>query len=82
MNEAREVLKKIGVTNEIQEIKDFQKYDYHGTGIETTYTIITEIGEIDFRVIKLSSGKVVSTLDYFDTRYEFNRNVNTLALFE
>lgn len=78
MKEARELLKKIGVTNEIEEIKEFCLV-YEDKAVKS-YRIVTELGEIDFRIIQLKDHKV-SKLDFFNTGYKFNRNVNLLAYF-
>ena len=80
MNKAKELLKKIGVTNDIKEIKEFELI--YENAIEKSYKIVTEIGEIDFRIIDLKNlNKKVSKLDYFDIAYTFNRNVNLPADF-
>ena len=67
------LLKKIGVKNEVKEIKDF-KLIYENK-VEKSFSIVTEYGEVVFRIVNLEGGQF-SKLDYFNTKYEFNRNVN------
>lgn len=75
---AIELLRKIGVVNEIQEVKLFEVT--YENALEESYKIVTELGEIDFRIIKLKNGPV-SKLDYWNPDYKFNRSVHTLEDF-
>lgn len=76
---ARTLLEKIGVTNEIKEIKEASLI--YKNAVEESYQVVTELGEIDFRIIKLAD-KTVSKIEYNDTRYTFNRSVNLMVDFE
>lgn len=76
--EAKELLRKIGVINEIKEIITFEML--YENAVEKSYKIVTELGEISFRIIQLTDAKV-SQLDYFNTAYRFNRNVNLMHPF-
>ena len=76
MTKAIELLKAIGVTNEICEVKEATLA--YESAVEKSWCIVTELGEIDFRIIRLSE-KTVSKIDYCDTRYKFNRNVNLMS---
>lgn len=75
---ALEFLKRIGVKNEIKEIKSFCVI-YENKCCKS-YSIITDIGEIMFRVLQLEDG-TYSKLDYFNTAYQFDRNVNLMCKF-
>lgn len=70
-----EMLKRIGCTN-YSEIKSCELI--YKNACEKSYCIVTDLGEVDFRIIELRDGKY-SKLDYHDTRYKFDRNVNLLA---
>lgn len=70
-----EMLKRIGCTN-YSEIKTCRLI--YKNACEKSYEIVTDLGEVDFRIIELHDGKY-SKLDYFNTDYKFDRNVNLLA---
>lgn len=76
---AEELLKGIGVVNEVEKIIEVGVI--YTNAVETSYKIVTEYGEIDFRLIKLKDG-IYSKLDYFNPAYEFNRNVNMIARYK
>lgn len=69
----RELLKLIKCNNQIANIKSCELISSNKT--EDCYKLVTELGELDCRIIRLKDG-TVSKLDYFDTRYTFDRNVN------
>lgn len=75
---AFDLLKRIGVKNDVKEIKDF-KLVYENKIVQS-YSIITEIGEVCFRILQLDGG-TFSKLDYFSTAYQFDRNVNIMCKF-
>lgn len=77
--EVIELLKKIGVVNEIKEVMGAQIV--YENKVSKSYEIVTEYGGINFRVMQLEDG-VYSKLDYFNNDYKFNRNVNLLHVFE
>lgn len=74
--EPKQMLKKIGVKN-FNEIKEFRLC--YARPMEKVYQAITDLGEIDFRIIDMLDGSRRSKLDFFENGYEFSRNVNLMV---
>lgn len=76
---AEEFLKAIKCTSEPKEIRSFEFY--YKKHCEISYNLVTELGEIVAKIMRLPEHDV-SKLDYFNSEYKFDRNVNLLDTLE